>query len=68
MRSQLCGSSPDSDFVKKLDQREYERTKTLLLAVYAEGKPERVAKMIAAKTLTEMRLVFIEMVDENTSG
>jgi hypothetical protein len=34
------------------------------LLVFAEGVPERLAKIEQAKTLTEMQRVFIEM-DEN---
>jgi hypothetical protein len=37
--------------------------KTLAL-LYAEGKPERLARIEAAKTLTEIQKVFIELVDE----
>ena len=67
MRSQMCNPLTGADFVKKLDQREYERIKTLLLAVYADGKPERLAKIETAKTLTDIHELFIEMTDESTT-
>jgi hypothetical protein len=35
---------------------------------YAEGKPERLAKIEAAKTLTDIYKVFIEMTDESTAN
>jgi hypothetical protein len=65
MRSKLCNSSTGADFIKRLDQREYEQTKTLLL-VCAAGTPERLAKIEEAKTLTDIQRVFIEIVDEST--
>ena len=65
MRSKLCNSGAGTDFIKRLDQRKYEETKVLLLAVYVEGKPERLAKIEQAKTLIDIQRVFIEM-DEST--
>jgi hypothetical protein len=62
MRSKLSDSSAGADFVNKLDQRAYERIKRLL-AVYANGKPEGLAKIEAAKTLTDIHKVFNEMTD-----
>ena len=56
------------ELVQKLEQREYDRIKALLLATYAAGKPERLAKIEAAKTLADMQRVFIEMVDEDTAA
>jgi putative transposase len=58
-------SRADTKFVQKLEHREYDRIKALLLAVYAEGKPERLAKIEAAKTLIDMQRVFMKMVDES---
>ncbi len=40
----------------------------LLLAVYAKGIPERLAKIEAAKTLTDIQKVFIELVDETAAA
>jgi hypothetical protein len=54
MRSKLSNGSAGAEFVKKLDQREFDRIKTLLLAAFADGKPERLAKIEAAKTLTDI--------------
>ena len=34
----------------------------------AEGKPERLAKIDGAKTLTDMQNLFIEMADESTAA
>ena len=42
--------------------------KTLLIAAYAGGRPEWLAKIAGAKTLTEIQQVFIEIVDENTAA
>lgn len=67
MRSKLCNSGAGADLVKRLDQREYEQMKALMLAVYAEGKPERLAKIEAAKTLIEIKKLFIEMMNESTA-
>jgi len=57
MRSKLCNSSGGGDFVKRLDQRDYEQLKALVV-VYAEGKPERLAKIEAATTLADMQKVL----------
>jgi len=35
---------------------------------YAVGRPEWLAKIAEAKTLTEIQRLFIEIVDENTAG
>lgn len=67
MRSKLCDCSVGADFVKKLDRRKYEELKNLAL-LYAEGKPERLARIEAAKTLTEIQKVFIELVDETDAA
>jgi hypothetical protein len=67
MRSELRDSIGAADFVKKLDRRKYEETKNLAL-LYAEGKPERLARIEAAKTLTEIQKVFIELVDETDAA
>ena len=64
MRRNLINANAGGDFVKNLDQREYESFKTFLLVAYVEGKPERSAKIEAAKTLTDIRKVFIEIMDE----
>jgi hypothetical protein len=53
--------------MKRLDQREYEQMKTLLL-VCAAGTPERLAKIGEARTLTDIQRVFIEIVDERTEA
>jgi hypothetical protein len=63
MRSKLIICATDAEFVKKLEQAQYDQIKALLLAAYVEGKPERLAKIEAAKTLTDMQRVFIEMTD-----
>ena len=68
MHSQLRTLTPTPDFVVRMERLRYEQWKTLLLAAYAEGKPERLAKIEAAKTLTDIQLVFIEMVDESTAA
>jgi hypothetical protein len=68
MRSKLSTSNAGTEFIKKLDQKEYDQIKALLLAAYAEGKPERLAKIEAAKTLIEIKKVFNELVDETTTA
>lgn len=66
IRSSHCTAS--AELVQKVQQREYDRIKALLLASYAAGKPERLAKIAAAKTLTDMQRVFIEFTDEDTAA
>jgi hypothetical protein len=66
MRSKLSDCIAGADFVKKLDRREYEQLKALAL-VYAEGKPERLAKIEAATTLIEIKTLFNEMMDESVA-
>jgi hypothetical protein len=68
MRLQLSDCPAGAEFLNKLEQREYHRIKALLLAVYAGGKPERLAKIEAAKTLADMQRVFIEFTDEDTAA
>jgi hypothetical protein len=65
MHSRLRHSKPTSDFVVRLERRRCENLKTLLLAAFAEGKPQRLVKIEKPKTLTDMQRVFIEMVDES---
>lgn len=69
MRRELRDSSApaDIDFGRRLDRLRYEQWKALAL-VYAEGIPERLAKIGTAKTLTDIQRVFIEIVDENTGS
>ena len=67
MRSKVSNSGAGADFMKRLDQREYEQMKTLLL-VCAAGTPERLAKIGQTKTLTDIQRVFIEIVDESTAA
>jgi hypothetical protein len=66
MHSELRNSITGTDFVRRLDQRRYEEMKTLVF-VLADGIPERLAKIEAAKTLTDIQRVFIEIVDETAS-
>ena len=68
MRSKLRNSIAGADFIQRLDQRRYEQMKVLLLAVYAEGKPERLAKIETAKTLIDIEKVFIELVNETDAA
>jgi hypothetical protein len=58
MRSGLRGSPVPADFIQQLDQLRYEQLKTLLV-VLADGLPERLARIEAAKTLTDMQRVFV---------
>jgi hypothetical protein len=58
MRSGLRGSPAPADFIQTLDQRRYEQLKTLLV-VLADGLPERLARIEAAKTLPDMQRVFV---------
>jgi hypothetical protein len=62
IRSQPQDTS--SEFLKRIDKREYKQIKELLLVAFAEGKPERLAKIEAATTLTDMKKLFNEMADE----
>jgi hypothetical protein len=66
IRSSNC--SAGTEFVQKLEQREYDRLKALLLSTYARGKPERSAKIEAAKTLADVQRVFIKFTDEDTAA
>lgn len=68
MRTRLSNSGSGAEFVKKMDEKEYHRIKGLLLSAYADGKPERLARIEAAKTLTDIQRVFIEMTDEDTTA
>jgi hypothetical protein len=68
MRSKLSTSSAGAEFVKKLDQREFDQIRVLLLAAYAKGKPERLAKIEAAKTLIKIKTLFNEMMDESAAA
>jgi len=66
MRRELCDSTAPADigFCTKLDRLRYEQWKALVL-VYADGIPERLAKIEKAKTLIDVQRVFIELVDES---
>jgi len=68
MRSNLTDCPAGAEFLQKLEQREYDGIKALLLAVYAKGNPERLAKIAAAKTLADMQRVFIELTNEDTAA
>jgi len=59
----LRKSNPEADIVKRLEHKQYEEIKTLLIAAYAVGRPEWLAKIAGAKTLTEIQQAFIEIVD-----
>jgi hypothetical protein len=56
----LRGSVAGADFVRRLVQRRYKEMKNLV-SVFADGIPERIAKIEAAKTLTDIDRVFIEI-------
>jgi hypothetical protein len=60
MRWELRKSSLDSDVLRRLEQREYERLKTLL-KVYALDTPELLPKIAEATTLIQLQQVFIEV-------
>jgi hypothetical protein len=64
MRSRLSNSSTGADFVSRLDQLRHAQMRTLV-SVLADGNPERLAQIEAAKTLTDIQRVFIAIVDEN---
>jgi hypothetical protein len=66
MRRELRNSTAPADigFCTKLDRLRYEQWKTLLL-VYADGIPDRLARIEKAKTLIDIQRVFIELVDES---
>lgn len=67
MRWELRESNPEADIVKRLERKQYEGIKTLLITAYTVGRPEWLTKIAAAETLTEMQQVFVEMMDENTA-
>jgi len=67
MRSKLSESGTNIAFVKKLDEREFQQIKNLLLAAYVQGDPGRLAKIEAAKTLEDIQKVFNEMVGASTN-
>jgi hypothetical protein len=66
MRRELRYSTAPADigFCAKLDRLRYEQWKALAL-VYADAIPERLAKIEAAKTVTDVQRAFIELVDES---
>jgi hypothetical protein len=68
MRRELRKSNPEADFIKRIEHKRYEEIKTLLKVAYTVGRPEWLAKIEEAKTLTEIQQVFIEVVDENTAA
>jgi hypothetical protein len=65
MRSRLSNSNTGADFVSRFDQVRYEQMRTLV-TVLADGIPERLAQIEAAKTLRDIQRVFIAIVDDNT--
>jgi hypothetical protein len=67
MRWRLSNSTAPADvsFCTRLDQLRYEQWKSLVL-VCADGIPERLTKIAAATTLTDIQLVFIDIADEST--
>ena len=66
IRWKLRESTDEQDviFCRRLDQIRFEQFKSLTL-VCAHGAPEMLGKIAAAKTLTDVQRVFIEIVDEN---
>lgn len=69
MRWNLRESTDEQDvlFCRRLDQIRFEQFKSLSL-VFAHGSPEMLGKIAAAKTLTEIQRVFIEIIDENAES
>ena len=67
MRSELRDSIAGAEFIRRLDKRSYDEMRTLVL-VLADGIPERLAKIEAANTLTDIQRIFIEIVDESTAS
>ena len=69
VRWKLRESTDEQDvlFCRMLDQIRFEQFKSLTL-VYAHGLPEMLEKIAAAKTLTDIQRIFIEIVDENADG
>jgi hypothetical protein len=67
MHARLCNSIAWTDFITKLEKRWYGETKQLLL-VYAQGNPEQLLKIDAAQTLTDMELMFVEVMDESMAA
>jgi hypothetical protein len=65
MRSQLSNSIEGAEFIKKLDEKEYQEVKALA-RVFATGDSERLAKVEAAKTLTDIQIALNEMLDDST--
>jgi hypothetical protein len=65
MRSKVTGTPEGAEFVKKLDEKEYHGIKSLLLAAYTRGNPERLATIEAAKTLSEIQQVFNAIVGDS---
>jgi hypothetical protein len=66
MRWELLDSTADAhvNFCTNLDQLRFQQMKTLA-SVYADGLPDRLAMIEAAKTLTDIQRVFITLVDES---
>ena len=61
MRSKLSNTTEGAEFVKKVEEKEYQSIKSLLLAAYANGNSELVAKIETAKSLTAMQKIFVEV-------
>jgi hypothetical protein len=59
-------SAAHVSFCTSLDRLRYEQMRALVL-VYAAGIPDLLARTEAAKSLTDVQRVFIDIVDESTA-
>jgi hypothetical protein len=67
MRSKLSDSTTGAEFVKKIDEKEFQQIKNLLLAAYVQGSAERLSKIETARTLEDIQKIFNGMVGASTS-
>jgi hypothetical protein len=64
--SQHSTAAADVSFCAALDQPRYNRLKSLAV-VYAAGKPDWLARIEAANTLTDIQRVFNDLVGDATA-
>jgi hypothetical protein len=69
MREELRNSTAPADisFCTRLDQFHYEGFKAFVVT-FSQDNPERLARIEDAKTLTDIQLVFIEIMGESTAA
>ena len=59
-------AAADVSFCTRLDQLRYKQWKPLVL-LYAAGRPDWLARINKACTVTDLQRIFIDLVDEDTA-